>query len=80
MEPRNPLFKKLSIDLNSVGPWSTLSVVRFYNPGMSLNLKSLSMVLEKAMAPHSSTLAWKIPWKEESGRLRSVGSLRVGYD
>ena len=33
--------------------------------------------LEKAMAPHSSTLAWKIPWTEEPGRLQSMGSLRV---
>ena len=32
------------------------------------------------MAPHSSTLAWKIPWMEESGRLQSMGSLRVGHD
>ena len=36
--------------------------------------------LEKAMAPHSSTLAWKIPWMEEPGRLQSMGSLRVGHD
>ena len=36
--------------------------------------------LEKAMAPHSSTLAWKIPWMEEPGRLHSMGSLRVGHD
>ena len=36
--------------------------------------------LEKAMAPHSSTLAWKIPWMEELGRLQSMGSLRVGHD
>ena len=36
--------------------------------------------MEKAMAPHSSTLAWKIPWKEEPGRLQSMGSLRVGHD
>ena len=35
---------------------------------------------EKAMAPHSSTLAWKIPWTEEPGRLQSMGSLRVGQD
>ena len=34
----------------------------------------------KAMAPHSSTLAWKIPWAEEPGRLQSMGSLRVGHD
>ena len=32
---------------------------------------------EKAMAPHSSTLAWKIPWMEEPGGLQSMGSLRV---
>ena len=32
------------------------------------------------MAPHSSTLAWKIPWTEEPGRLQSMGSLRVGHD
>ena len=36
--------------------------------------------LEKAMAPHSSTLAWKIPWMEEPGRLQSMGLLRVGHD
>ena len=35
---------------------------------------------EKAMAPHSSTLAWKLPWMEEPGRLQSMGSLRVGHD
>ena len=35
---------------------------------------------EKAMASHSSTLAWKIPWMEEPGRLQSMGSLRVGHD
>ena len=35
---------------------------------------------EKAMAPHSSILAWKIPWMEEPGRLQSVRSLRVGHD
>ena len=35
---------------------------------------------EKAMATHSSTLAWKIPWMEEPGRLQSMGSLRVGRD
>ena len=38
------------------------------------------MSLEKAMATHSSTLAWKIPWTEEPGRLQSMGSLGVGHD
>ena len=41
---------------------------------------NLHHIKEKAMAPHSSTLAWKIPWMEEPGRLQSMGSLRVGHD
>ena len=41
---------------------------------------SFNKTLEKAMALHSSTLAWKIPWTEEPGRLQSMGSLRVGHD
>ena len=36
--------------------------------------------MEKAMAPHSSTLAWKIPWMEEPGGLQSMGLHRVGDD
>ena len=39
-----------------------------------------SIIMLKAMALHSSTLAWKIPWMEEPGRLQSMGSLRVGHD
>ena len=35
---------------------------------------------EKAMAPHSSILAWKVQWTDEHGRLQSMGSLRVGHD
>ena len=38
------------------------------------------LVMEKAMAPHSSTLAWKLPWTEEPGRLQSMGLLGVGHD
>ena len=48
-----------------------------------VNLKIvLTMVKywEKAMASHSSTLAWKIPWEEEPGRLQSMRSLGVGHD
>ena len=37
-------------------------------------------LLEKEMAIHSSGIAWKIPWTEESGELQSLGSQRVGYD
>ena len=36
--------------------------------------------LEKEMATHSSTLAWKIPWTEEPGRVQYMGSQRVGHD
>ena len=40
----------------------------------------LSRVLEKEMATHSSSVAWKIPWTEKPGRLQSMGSQRVGHD
>ena len=40
----------------------------------------LYLLLDKAMAPHSSTLTWKIPRTEEPGGLQSMGSLRVGYN
>ena len=44
------------------------------------NGMDLTEAAEKAMAPHSSTLAWQIPWTEEPGGLQSMGSLRVGHD
>ena len=44
------------------------------SPGVELQGRT-----EKAMAPHSSTLAWRIPWMEEPGGLQSMGSLRVGH-
>ena len=55
--------------------WATFthSVTHSYFP-------HLSVPAEKATAPHSSTLAWKIPWTEEPGRLQSLGLLRVGHD
>ena len=43
-------------------------------------MAELGLSSEKAMAPHSSTLAWKIPWTEEPGGLQSMGSLRVRHD
>ena len=62
-----------------------------YNPQLRLRKRTTKsryvyslflfvVVQEKAMAPHSSTLAWKIPWMEEPGRLQSMGLLRVGHD
>ena len=44
------------------------------------NLGVVIAIKEKAMASHSSTLAWKIPWTEEPGGLQSMGSQRVGHD
>jgi len=52
-------------------------LVHFYFRIFWLNIMS---EMEKAMAPYSSTLAWKIPWAEEPGRLQSMGSRRVGHD
>ena len=52
-------------------------------PGMQeTRLRSLGQEdpLEKEMATHSSTLAWKIPWMEKPSRLQSMGSQRVGHD
>ena len=47
---------------------------------LSIFIKYYSILTEKAMAPHSSTLAWKIPWMEEPGRLQSMGLLGVGHN
>ena len=53
----------------------------FLNRLMSSSFGATAITkLEKAMAPYSSTLAWKIPWMEESGGLPSMGSHRVGHD
>ena len=58
-------------------PYSTLFQII---DSQKKNCQSLYLLREKAMAPHSSTLAWKIPWKEEPDRLQSMGSLGVGHD
>ena len=47
---------------------------------MATSVENSAVAMEKAMATHSSTLAWKLPWTEEPGRLQSMGSLRVGHD
>ena len=49
-------------------------------PSVVIFIGTKHRVLEKAMAPHASTLAWKIPRMEEPGGLQSMGSLRVGHD
>ena len=54
--------------------WAISESKRPWNRGWS------AFMAEKAMAPHSSTLAWKIPWMEDPGGLQSMGSHRVGHD
>ena len=57
--------------------WETIIPFKVMSTFITMDYFSYS---EKAVAPHSSTLAWKIPWMEEPGRLQSMGSLRVGHD
>ena len=49
-------------------------------PIIIIKMSNLGSSPEKAMAPHSSTPAWKIPWTEEPGGLQSMESLRVGHN
>ena len=58
--------------VHSVESWNGLFSFRKWN---GQNWRIINYVMEKAMSPHSSTLAWKIPWTEEPGRLQSMGSL-----
>ena len=51
-----------------------------YNAGDLGSIPGQEDPLEKEMAIHFSTLAWRIPWTEEPGRLQSMGSQRVGHD
>ena len=72
-EIKRPLLlgRKLMTNLDSI----------FKSRDITLPTKvRLVKAMEKAMAPHSSTLAWKIPWTEEPGGLQSMGSPRVGHD
>ena len=46
----------------------------------TFNRYLIVLILEKAMAPYSTTLAWKIPWAEEPGGLKSMGSRSVRHD
>ena len=65
------LMKEIEPNTNKLKDFLYLWIQRF---------SILDCPLEKAMAPHSSTLAWKIPWTKDPGRLQSMGWLRVGHD
>ena len=54
--------------------------IKVQSPSPIPLLCNVCLSISKAMAPHSSTLAWKIPWMEEPGGLQSIGSLQVRHD
>ena len=61
-------------------PGSSDGKASAYSVGDLGSIPGSGRSLEKEMATHSSTLAWKIPWIEEPGGLQSMGSQRVGHD
>ena len=60
--------------------WPTIKKVLKTEMWMTTFYTDVLFEMQKVIAPHSSTLAWKIPWMEEPGRLQSIGSLRVRHD
>ena len=66
-------YTKTSLVAQMVTRLPTMQETQVWSPGWE-------DPLEKEMATHSSTLAWKIPWMEEPGRLQSMGLQRVGHD
>ena len=86
----NSSFTIFSLDILILGVYKTIDIEPDWLHALCSPLSYLpflagggdvqSLKSEKAMAPHSSTLAWNIPWTEEPGRLQSMRSLRVGHD
>ena len=75
--------KVMSLLFNTLSRFVTALLPRNKYLLISRLQSSFAVILQllmKAMAPHSTSLAWKIPWTEEPGRLQSMGSLRVGHD
>ena len=72
----------LGLTSSSVGTSLVAQMVKCLPTMRETRVQSLGWedLLEKAMATHSSILAWKIPWTEEPGRLQSMGLQRVGHD
>ena len=79
-----PVFQSNHTILQSYLQWMRVPIVLRHFHNLLLSNFWIWTILvgvsEKAMAPHSSTLAWKIPWVEEPGGLQSMGSQRVGHD
>ena len=79
----DPLFS-LNIAIGFFSTSLKLAIFYTHNHGALKSWNSLSYINRdidpKGMATHSSTLAWRIPWREQPGRLQSMGSQRVGHD
>ena len=72
---------QLSHPYMTTGKTIALTKQTFVGKVISLLFNMLSrLVMERAMAPHSSILAWRVPWTGEPGGLQSMGSLGVGHD
>ena len=87
MDPNPPwqmracLWAMEQVPLLEVLPESKRKVSwRLVSKGLRFRIQVQLMFIEKTMAPHSSTLAWKIPWMEEPGGLQSVRLQRVRHD
>ena len=82
--PNSTLDSTLVLRIAPELDWASLvaQTVKRLSPMLETRVRSLGREdpLEIEMATHSSTLAWKIPWTEEPGRLQSMGSQRVGHD
>ena len=79
----NPLqYSCLENPMDGGAWWATVHGIEKSRTRLSdfTSLHFFNLDSEKAMAPHSSTLAWEIPWMEKPGRLQSMESLRVGQD
>ena len=79
----NPLYSRVLDSFHIIFRTSLVAqMVKRLSTMRETRIRSLGREdpLEKEMAIHSSTIAWKIPWTEELGRLQSMGSQRVGHD
>ena len=65
---------------HAIEVWLTYKKLYILQVHNSMGFGGKYTPMEKEMATHSSTLAWRIPWREEPGRLQSMGSQRVGHD